>query len=204
MLFDDTYKTVSAPAEGIFRDRGSRFIGFIYPVSSQEEITAKLNELRKEHHGARHHCYAWRLGADGAAFRANDDGEPSGTAGKPIYNQILSAGITNALIVVVRYFGGTLLGASGLINAYKQAAIEAIGNTEIIEKQIMEIYSLQFEYAAMNDVMKILKDHELKQWNQNFGLDCNLEFSVRKSDADAVTELLRNIATVKINWLATN
>lgn len=204
MLFDDTYKTISAPAQGIFRDRGSRFIGFIYPVNSQEEITAKLNELRKEHHGARHHCYAWRLGADGAAFRANDDGEPSGTAGKPIYNQILSAGITNVLIVVVRYFGGTLLGVSGLINAYKQAAIEAIGNAEIIEKQIMEMYSLQFEYAAMNDVMKILKDHELKQWNQNFSLDCSLEFSVRKSDADAVTELLRNITTVKINWLTTN
>jgi len=204
MLFDDTYKTVSSPAEGIFRDRGSRFIGFIYPVNSQEEIAAKLNELRKEHHGARHHCYAWRLGADGAAFRANDDDEPSGTAGKPIYNQILSAGITNVLIIVVRYFGGTLLGVSGLINAYKQAAIEAISNSEILEKQITEVYSMQFEYAAMNDVMKILKDHELKQWNQNFGLDCSLEFSVRKSDADAVTELLRNVATVKINWLATN
>lgn len=203
MLFDDTYKTIASPAEGVFRDRGSRFIGYIFPVNSQEEISAKLSELRKEHHGARHHCYAWRLGADGASYRANDDGEPSGTAGKPIYNQILSAGITNVLIVVVRYFGGTLLGVSGLINAYKQAAIEAIGNATVVEKQIMEIYSLQFEYAAMNDVMKILKDHDLKQWNQNFELDCSLEFSVRKSEADSVTEKLRQSGTVKISWLAT-
>jgi uncharacterized YigZ family protein len=203
MLFDDTYKTITAPAEGVFRDRGSRFIGYVFPVSSQEEISAKLSELRKEHHGARHHCYAWRLGADGASYRANDDGEPSGTAGKPIYNQILSAGITNVLIVVVRYFGGTLLGVSGLIHAYKQAAVVAIGNATVIEKQIMEVYSLQFEYAAMNDVMKILKEHDLPQRNQSFELDCSLEFSVRKSEADTVTEKFRQSGTVKINWLAT-
>jgi uncharacterized YigZ family protein len=203
MLFDDTYKTVTSKAEGIFRDRGSRFIGYIFPVSSTDEIAAILAELRKEHHGARHHCYAWRLGADGAIYRANDDGEPSGTAGKPIYNQILSAGITNVLIVVVRYFGGTLLGVSGLIHAYKQAAADAISNAHITEKQITEVYNLQFEYSAMNDVMKILKDQELKQWNQNFELHCSLDFSVRKSDADAVTESLRKISSVKVNWLET-
>jgi uncharacterized YigZ family protein len=203
MLFDDTYKTVTSKAEGIFRDRGSRFIGYVFPVSSTDEIAAILAELRNEHHGARHHCYAWKLGADGAMYRANDDGEPSGTAGKPIYNQILSAGITNVLIVVVRYFGGTLLGVSGLINAYKQAAADAISNAHITEKQITEVYNLQFEYSAMNDVMKILKDHELKQWNQNFELNCSLNFSVRKSDADSVTELLRKISSVTVNWLET-
>jgi uncharacterized YigZ family protein len=203
MLFDDTYKTVTSKAEGIFRDRGSRFIGYVYPVSSTDEIAAILAELGKEHHGARHHCYAWRLGADGAMYRANDDGEPSGTAGKPIYNQILSAGITNVLVVVVRYFGGTLLGVSGLINAYKQAAADAISSAHITEKQITEVYNLQFEYSAMNDVMKILKDQELKQWNQNFELNCSLDFSVRKSDADAVTESLRKISSVKVNWLET-
>jgi uncharacterized YigZ family protein len=203
MLFDDTYKNVTTKAEGIFRDRGSRFIGYVFPVSSTDEIAAILAELRKEHHSARHHCYAWRLGADGAMYRVNDDGEPSGTAGKPIYNQILSAGITNVLIVVVRYFGGTLLGVSGLINAYKQAAADAISNAHITEKQITEVYNLQFEYSAMNDVMKILKDQELKQWNQNFELHCSLDFSVRKSDADAVTESLRKISSVKVNWLET-
>lgn len=203
MLFDDTYKTIAAPAEGIFRDRGSKFLAFAYPVKSNEEITAHLDSLRKEHHGARHHCYAWRLGPQGEAYRANDDGEPSGTAGKPILNQLLSAGVTNTLIVVVRYFGGTLLGVSGLINAYKLSAVDALANANIVEKQITEVYRLEFPYDAMNAVMKILKDHELPQWNQDFQLDCKLEFSVRKSEADQVITALHTIPSVKSVWLKT-
>jgi len=203
MLFDDTYKTVEAPAEGIFRDRGSKFLGLTFPVKSTEEISEILQRLKKEHHGANHHCYAWRLGADHAAYRVNDDGEPSGTAGKPIFGQIQSAGITNVLIVVARYFGGTLLGVGGLINAYRSAAAESLKNVVIVEKHIMEIYRVEFPYDAMNGVMKIMKDHDLSQWNQDFQLDCKLEFSVRKSEADVVAEALQKITGTSMKWLRT-
>jgi uncharacterized YigZ family protein len=203
MLFDDTYRTLDAPCEGLFRDRGSKFLAFGYTVSSQEEIGEILQRLKKDHPGANHHCYAWRLGVAGDSYRANDDGEPAGTAGKPIYNQILSAGITNVLIVVVRYFGGTLLGVSGLINAYKSAAADCISKGNIVEKQITEIYRLGFQYDAMPAVMKILKDHELKQSNQKFELECELEFAVRKSEADEVIAALSIISTVKTTWLRT-
>lgn len=203
MLFDDTYRTFEKPAEGLFRDRGSKFLAFGYAVYSQEEISEILKRLKKEHTGANHHCYAWRLGVNGDSFRANDDGEPSGTAGKPIYNQLLSAGITNVLIVVVRYFGGTLLGVSGLINAYKAAAADCIANANVIEKHITEIYRLTFSYDAMNAVMKIMKDNELQQSKQRFELDCELEFAVRKSEADEVVAALNAIASVKTSWLRT-
>jgi uncharacterized YigZ family protein len=203
MLFDDTYRTFEKPAEGIFRDRGSKFLAFGYAVYTQEEIAEILQRLKKEHSGANHHCYAWRLGVNGDSHRANDDGEPSGTAGKPIYNQLLSAGITNVLVVVARYFGGTLLGVSGLINAYKAAAADCIANANVIEKHITEIYKLQFSYDAMNAVMKILKDHDLPQAKQKFELDCELEFSVRKSEADEVVNALNAVASVKTTWLRT-
>lgn len=203
MLFDDTYRTLRAPAEGLFRDRGSKFLAFGYPVYSQEEIAEIIQRLKKEHPGANHHCYAWRLGVSGDSYRANDDGEPAGTAGKPIYNQLLSAGITNVLIVVVRYFGGTLLGVSGLINAYRSAAAACISAGEIVEKQIMEIYRLEFSYDAMPAVMKLLKDAGLKQSNQKFELECELEFAVRKSEADSVVAALNSIASVKSSWIRT-
>jgi uncharacterized YigZ family protein len=204
MLFDDTYKTIDVPAEGMFRDRGSKFLAFAFPVSTAEEIAEILNKLKKEHSAANHHCYAWRLGVAGDSYRANDDGEPSGTAGKPIYNQILSAGITNVLLVVVRYFGGTLLGVSGLINAYKSAAADCIANSKIVEKHITEIYRLEFSYDAMNAVMKILKDYDLAQSKQKFELECELEFAVRKSEADGVVSALKSISSVKATWLRTN
>ncbi len=203
MLFDDTYKTIASPAEGIFRDRGSKFLGFAFPVKSTSEISPILEHLRKDHHGANHHCYAYRLGADHSAYRVNDDGEPSGTAGKPIFGQIQSNGITNVLIVVVRYFGGTLLGVSGLINAYRSAAAECIANSTVVEKFITEYYRIEFPYDAMNGVMKILKDHELGQTHQDFQLDCSLEFAVRKSEADLVIEQLGKIAGVKSTWIRT-
>jgi len=203
MLFDDTYRTIAQPAEGIFRDRGSKFLGFAFPVKSTEEIAAHLEQLRKDHHSARHHCYAWRLGADHAAWRVNDDGEPSGTAGKPIYGQIQSSDLTNVVIIVVRYFGGTLLGVGGLINAYRAATHEAIANARIIEKHITEIYRVEFPYDAMNTVMKILKDKDLPQTNQDFQLECKLDYSVRKSEADAVKEQLEKVSGVKLVWLRT-
>lgn len=204
MLFDDTYKTFEAPAEGLFRDRGSKFIAFGYAVYAQEEIGEIVQRLKKEHPGANHHCYAWRLGVAGDSWRANDDGEPAGTAGKPIYNQILSAGITNVLIVVVRYFGGTLLGVPGLINAYKSAAADCISHAKIAEKHITEIYRLEFKYEAMPAVMKILKDHNLRQTNQKFELECELEFAVRKSEADDVVSALNATSSVKATWLRTH
>jgi uncharacterized YigZ family protein len=204
MLFDDTYKTFESPAEGLFRDRGSKFLAFGYSVYTQEEIAEIIQRLKKEHPGANHHCYAWRLGVSGDSHRANDDGEPAGTAGKPIYNQLLSVGITNVLIVVVRYFGGTLLGVPGLINAYKAATADCISKGKIVEKHITEIYKLEFQYDAMPAVMKILKDFDLKQSNQKFELECELEFAVRKSEADTVISQLGTIKSTKWTWLRTS
>ena len=158
MLFDDTYKTITGPAEGIFRDKGSKFIAYAYPVTSDDDIKPIVQQLRAEHSKARHFCWALRLSPDRSLFRIQDDGEPSGTAGRPILNAMLSADITNTLIVVVRYFGGTLLGVPGLINAYKTAAAEAISAAEIVEKTVNDIYELKFDYLVMNDVMKLLKD----------------------------------------------
>ena len=203
MLFDDTYKTITAASEGIFKDRGSKFIAYAYPVSSETEVKEKIAALKKEHFNAVHHCYAFRLGADKMHFRSNDDGEPSGTAGKPILGQIQSNDLTNILIVVVRYFGGTLLGVPGLIAAYKGAAADAIANAKTEERTVNEVYELKFPYAAMNDVMRILKEEELKQWNQDFQLDCSLHYSVRKSDADRVGEMLKKIQDVNLKYLET-
>jgi uncharacterized YigZ family protein len=203
LLFSDTYLTVESRSEGIFKDRGSKFIAYAFHVSTEAEVKEKLAELRKEHFSARHHCYAFRLGADKQHFRSNDDGEPSGTGGKPILGQIQSKDLTNILIVVVRYFGGTLLGVSGLIAAYRGAAADALVNAKIIEKQIKEVYQLNFPYAAMNDVMKILKDENLEQWEQDFQLDCKLKFSVRKNDADTVIEKFGKIEGVKSEYLLT-
>jgi uncharacterized YigZ family protein len=203
MLFSDTYLTIEKPGEGIFKDRGSKFLAFVFPVKKEEEVKEHLQKLRKEHPGANHHCYAFRLGADKLLFRSNDDGEPSGTAGKPILGQIQSHDLTNILIVVARYFGGSLLGVPGLIAAYRGAAADAIANAKIVEMQIMEVYELHFPYSAMNDVMKILKDENLQQWEQDFQLDCKLKFSVRKNDADKVILKLRSFTDVKAEYLHT-
>jgi uncharacterized YigZ family protein len=203
MLFDDTYKTISAPSEGLYKDRGSKFIAYAFPVSSEEQVKQQLAELRKEHFSARHHCYAFRLGPGKQHFRANDDGEPSGTAGKPILGQIQSNDLTNVLIVVVRYFGGTLLGVSGLIAAYRGAAAEAVANAKIIELQVKEVYELKFPYDMMNNVMKLLKDENLEQWAQDFQLECTLRFSVRKNDADRVAEALKKLAGVTVKYVET-
>lgn len=203
LLFTDTYLTIENSSQGIYKDRGSKFLAFAFPVKEEEEIKAHLQQIRKEHPGANHHCYAFRLGADKLLFRANDDGEPSGTGGKPILGQIQSKDLTNILIIVARYFGGSLLGVPGLIAAYRGAAADAIANAKIMERQIMEVYELHFPYSAMNDIMKILKDEDLRQWDQDFQLDCKLKFSVRKNDADEVVLKLSNFPDVKAKYIQT-
>lgn len=201
MLFEDTYLSIEKASEGLFKDKGSKFIAYAFPVSSEEKIKEHLAELRKLHPSARHHCYAYRLGADKQAYRANDDGEPSNTAGKPILGQIQSKDLTNVLIVVVRYFGGTLLGVSGLINAYKLAAVDAIQQATIIEKTVNEKYQLHFDYLQMNDVMKIIKDENLQILHQNFELNAELSFSVRKSNSSKVYDMFSKIANLEIKFV---
>ena len=197
-MFDDTYRTIAAPAEGLYKEKGSKFLAFAYPVRTTDEVKAHLEALRKDYFDARHHCYAYVLGPNKDAWRANDDGEPSGTGGRPIYGQLLSADLTDTLIVVVRYFGGILLGASGLANAYKTAARDAIDHAQIIEKTIDVRYRLHFEYALMNDVMRIIKDFDLKPENQHFDLDCTLELSVRQSLSVRLSDAVANLRAVKI------
>lgn len=200
-MFDDTYKTIAAPSEGLYKEKGSKFLAFAYPVHNIEEIKAHLEQLRKDYFDARHHCYAYILGPRKDAFRANDDGEPSGTGGRPIHGQMLSADLTDTLIVVVRYFGGILLGASGLANAYKTAARDAIDHATIIEKTIDARYRLGFEYVAMNDVMRILKDYDLKPENPQYDMDCTLEVSIRQSLSVRFYDDIKELRTVKIEVL---
>ena len=197
-MFDDTYHTLAAPAEGLYKEKGSKFLAFAYPVRTTDDVKTHLDELRKQYFDARHHCYAYILGPNKDAYRANDDGEPSGTGGRPIHGQLLSADLTDTLIVVVRYFGGILLGASGLANAYKTAARDAIDHAQIIEKTIDVRYRLSFEYALMNDVMRIIKDFDLKPENQHFDLDCTLELSVRQSLSVRLYDAVANLRAVKI------
>lgn len=200
-MFDDTYRTLAGPSEGLYKEKGSKFLAFAYPVSTLDQVKAHLDQLRKDYFDARHHCYAYILGPRKDAFRANDDGEPSGTGGRPIHGQLLSADLTDTLIVVVRYFGGVLLGASGLANAYKTAARDAIDHATIIEKTIDARYRLRFKYEAMNDVMRLLKDFDLKPMGQQFDLECSLEVLVRQSLSVRLYDALRDLRTVDIEVL---
>lgn len=199
----DTYLTLKARSAGLYKQQGSRFLSFAFPVSSAEEIKIILDDLRKEYHDARHHCYAYMLRQDRTVWRVSDDGEPSGTGGKPILGQINSFGLTNILIVVVRYFGGRLLGVSGLINAYRTAAADAIRNGEIIESVIYDFYELRFPYPAMNEVMKIIKDEGLKQSDQRFGEACSIIVSIRVSSRERITALLNRIDNLVCTFLYT-
>lgn len=200
-MFEDTYHTIAAPSQGLYKEKGSKFLAFAFPVSTVEEVKAHLDALRKEYFDARHHCYAYILGANKDAYRVNDDGEPSGTGGRPIHGQLLSADLTNTLIVVVRYFGGILLGASGLANAYKAAARDAITNATIEERTIDVVYRLYFEYALMNDVMRILKEQGLQPRNQVFNLDCRLDISVRQSQSVRAYDALAKLYGLKIETI---
>lgn len=202
-LFEDTYYTIESASEGLFKDRGSKFLCFAYPVTSEEEIKIKLKVLKKEHHSAAHHCFAYRLGADKSAAKANDDGEPSNTAGKPILNQIQARDLTDILVVVVRYFGGTLLGVNGLINAYKNAAAEALNKARIIEKTVNDVYEIKFDYLNMNDVMRLIKEQNLILLHQNFDQECCLTYSVRKNKSGEISEMLRKISKLEIKYIRT-
>jgi uncharacterized YigZ family protein len=186
MLFEDTYRTIENPAEGIFRDRGSKFLAYAYPINSENEIKGILVSLKAEHPKANHHCWAMRLSIDRAVFKLNDDGEPSGTAGRPILNNLLSRDLTNILVVVVRYFGGTLLGVPGLINAYKVATEEALNQAVVIEKTVNDIYTISFEYLQMNDVMRVIKEFDLVNISQQFDTHCSIRVSIRKMQVNAV------------------
>lgn len=203
MLFEDTYQTIEKYAEGTFRDRGSKFIGRAYPISSEEDAKKILTEIRKKYHDASHHCYAYRLGFDKSVYRTNDDGEPSGTAGKPIFGQIQSKDLTNILIIVTRYFGGTLLGVSGLIHAYKTAALEALSNAKIITRNVYDVYEITYDYAIMNEIMKTLKDKNADIISTNFEMRCKVVFKIRKGFSDAVYEYFKKLNSVVISYLRT-
>jgi uncharacterized YigZ family protein len=183
-MITDTYKTIELPSEALFKDKGSRFLAYAYPVKNETEIKEIVARIKKEHHSARHHCYAWRLGQNSENYRANDDGEPSGTAGRPILGQILSRGLTNILVVVVRYFGGTLLGVSGLINAYREAASEALKVAITVDKIVEQHVRITFSYAGMNDIMQLIKEMQLEIVHSDFSLVCVIELSVRNSLID--------------------
>lgn len=199
-MSSDIYKTIKKSSEGIFRDRGSRFLAFAFPVSDQEEIKPILDQLRKVHHDARHQCFAYMLGSKRNTFRLSDDGEPSGTGGRPIMGQINSFGLTNILIVVVRYFGGTLLGVSGLINAYKSAAESAIQNSEVIECTLKQYYKIAYPYVSMNDVMKILKEEDINQSEQIFDTVCTIRISFRMSAGEKILPRLSRVAGLKFTY----
>lgn len=203
MLFSDTYQTISKASEGIFRDKGSKFIAYAYPINSESEIKDLLAKLRAEHTKARHFCWALRLTPDRSVHKFNDDGEPSGTAGRPILNALLSADVTNILVVVVRYFGGTLLGVPGLINAYKTATVEALNEAEIISKTVNDVYELAFDYLMMNDVMRIIKEEQLNILSQEFDLQCTLKFEVRKAHLNQVISKFDKIEGVKTKYIGT-
>jgi uncharacterized YigZ family protein len=200
-LENDSYLTIEAPSTGIYKDKGSKFLSFAYPVYSENEIKKHIDVLRKDYFDARHHCYAYMLGNEKSNYRAFDDGEPSGTAGKPILGQLHSYNITNVLIVVVRYFGGTLLGTSGLIQAYKSAAANAIENAAIVEKRIQHFYRVCFDYKVMNDVMKIIKDDNVNQIKHEFETTCMVEISIRKIHAENIVNKLNALDTVSTQLL---
>lgn len=200
MLFDDTYLTIEAKSEGMFRDRGSKFLGYAYPVMSDQDIKRIVTDLKKEHPKANHHCWAMRWSTDRSVFKLNDDGEPSGTAGRPILNTLLSKNITNVAVVVVRYFGGTLLGVPGLINAYKSATELALAEVKIIEKTVNDVYTIAFDYLQMNEVMRIVKDDNLQLLEQAFDNSCSIRVSVRKMQVEQVIAKLQKLTSVKIKY----
>lgn len=185
-MLPDTYQTILKPSEGLFKDKGSKFISFAYPVKNEEEIKLILVNIRKLHFSAKHCCYAWSLGLNNEKFRVNDDGEPSGTAGRPIFGQIQSNKLTNILLVVIRYFGGTLLGVSGLIQAYKKAASDAILNAEIVSRHVEHILEVCFEYLGMNDLMLLIKEEQLEIVNSSFDLQCSIRLKVRSAILEEV------------------
>ncbi len=198
-VIQDSYKSIAAVSEGLFKDNGSRFIARAYPVETEEEVKAIVAELKKEYYDARHHVYAYRLGYKGDKFRANDDGEPSGSSGRPVLGQIDSNGLSDILVVVIRYFGGIKLGIPGLIRAYKTSTADALANAEFIEKIASKRYKVSFGYMSMNSVMKVFKDMGLEQKNQKFDMECSIETNVRLSQIDSFLERMNDVEGCNID-----
>ncbi|WP_299103149.1 YigZ family protein [uncultured Winogradskyella sp.] len=202
MTEEDLYQTILEPAEGeIFKDKNSKFIGFAFPVDNEDQIKQHLEDVKKTHYSARHWCYAYQIGAESKQYRANDDGEPSNSAGMPIYGQIQSFEVTNILIIVVRYYGGVKLGVGGLINAYRTGAQLALEASKIVERTINKEFQLIFEYKNMSKVMRLIKENEVEIKKQTLELNCMLEISVRKSNGSKVFELFDQFYGIEIKEL---
>lgn len=195
----DTYKTIlKASPASLFKEKGSKFIGYAFPVTDEDQIKECINHLKKEHYNARHWCFAWQLGESYESYRVNDDGEPSNSAGMPIFGQLQSYNVTNVLIVVVRYFGGTKLGVGGLMQAYKTAAQMALESINIVQKTIDVCFTLKFDYPEMNSVMRIIKDEKLSIVYQKMELNCEVKLAVRKKEAIRIFDLFQNMYKVAI------
>ncbi len=200
----DTYKTIElAIGDALFKEKGSKFIGYVFPIGSEDDVKIKISQLKKKHHAARHWCYAWQLGVEDVCYRVNDDGEPNNSAGNPIYGQILSKDVTNILVVVVRYFGGTKLGVGGLISAYKTTAKLILDEADIVEKTIDVFFRLIFEYQDMNKVMRIIKEQHINLIQQKMELSCDFLISVRKKNASKVEQLILDLRCVKVKEIIT-
>jgi uncharacterized YigZ family protein len=202
-MMADTYRTIKELSEGVYKDKGSRFLAFAFPVTNEEQIKFHLEELRRKYHDARHHCYAWRLNPEMDRFRSNDDGEPAGSAGNPILGQIRSKELTNILVVVVRYFGGTLLGVGGLINAYRSATADALGQADIISRKVTSKWELKFGYPQMNEVMTVIKEYNLETENQQFDLECGLTVTLWRKIEGRLLDRFRRIENCQIKNLET-
>ncbi len=197
----ENYFTISKAVESLYKEKGSKFLSFLYPVTSVDEVKEILTQLKKKYYDATHHCYAYIIGADKEQFRMNDDGEPSSTAGKPIYGQLQSNNLTNVLLVVVRYFGGTKLGVSGLIKAYKESSAECISQSEIIEKQVKNKYCIYFAYEDMNLVMNMLKQNNAEQKQQIFDLNCQIEVLVEKRNVSKFENSIPPTSSIRLEFL---
>ena len=196
---NDTYKTISSASEEVlYKEKNSKFFGYAFPVSNEEEIKEYLDRLRKEHFSARHWCYAYQIGTEKIQYRANDDGEPNNSAGMPIYGQIQSFEVTNVLVVVVRYFGGVKLGVGGLISAYKIAAQMALENSEIVERTIDKHFIISFGYTNMNKVMRIIKEKNLQIISQKMEMDCEIEISIRKKSVQNLLDTFESLYEIKL------
>lgn len=200
---EDTYTTIKKHSKGIFKDQGSKFLSFAYPVSSENEAHDIIADLKKQHHNARHHCFAYRLGTDKSIVRSSDAGEPPNSAGKPILNQIITHDLTNIIILVVRYFGGTLLGIGGLIKAYKNAAADAIKNADMVEKIVSNLYKITYPYAATNEIMKICKEKNLKQLQPSYEQECSFNLCIGTKNSDRILQQFKQIESVTIEYLNT-
>ncbi|MBE0663303.1 MAG: YigZ family protein [Bacteroidales bacterium] len=202
-MFDDTYRTIGGVSSGIYKEKGSKFLAFAEPAANENEAKAILEKYRKQYHDARHHCFAWAIGPARESQRMNDDGEPSGTAGRPIFGQILSFDLTDVIVVVVRYFGGTKLGVGGLINAYKSATKDAFDMAEILTRTINEFYEIVFPYTATNEVMRVVKEKNLEIIESSYTDICRIVISVRKKNAILASDSISSLINVKIKYLRT-